>query len=290
MRKSTHEVFINPYPEKGEVTVLFAGNAQTPPLHEVGPQVLDYYLIHYVESGKGVFRLRGKEYLLAAGSSFVIFPGELASYSSDEDQPWAYRWIGFRGSKIEQMLSQLQLTPESPVGMDHRSSMFEWFRNTEKALRGGESGCGWQAEAYFRLVLAEFARQHRTSPVGQSRKDPLEYQANQAVRWLTLQYSQPISIDMMAKALGYHRSYLSKIFKQYTGKSPSQYLLKIRMERARNLLREPLTIEQVASSVGFPDSLYFSKQFRKWYGCSPTQYRQLSTDPAYDCQFDIGDR
>ncbi|WP_010273412.1 AraC family transcriptional regulator [Paenibacillus senegalensis] len=288
MQPSTHEVAVNPYPEAGEVTVLFAGNAQTPPLHKVGPQVLDYYLIHYIQSGKGVFRCRGTEYVLTPGSSFVIFPGELVSYVSDEQEPWAYRWIGFKGSKVDQMLSQIQLSPVRPIGAGHQSSMPVWFRRAEKALREGESGCSWQAEAFFKLILAEYARNHRVFPVGQSRKDPLEIQVDQAIRWLSLQYSQPITIDMMAKALGYHRSYLSKIFKQYTGKSPSHYLLKIRMERARILLKEPLTIEQVASSVGFSDALYFSKQFRKWYGSSPTQYRELTADPAYDCQFDAG--
>ncbi|MNO02539.1 DNA-binding transcriptional regulator AraC [compost metagenome] len=61
-----------------------------------------------------------------------------------------------------------------------------------------------------------------------------------------------------------------------------QFLLKIRMERARLLLSEPLTVEQVAASVGFPDALYFSKQFKKWYGQAPTDYRhyQLNMGPS----------
>jgi len=61
------------------------------------------------------------------------------------------------------------------------------------------------------------------------------------------------------------------------------YLLKIRMERAKLLLLEPLTIEQVASSVGFTDALYFSKQFKKWYGRSPSEYRQDNDFNPYDC-------
>jgi AraC-like DNA-binding protein len=62
------------------------------------------------------------------------------------------------------------------------------------------------------------------------------------------------------------------------------FLLKIRMERARLLLAEKLTIEQIASSVGFLDPLYFSKQFKKWYGSSPTEYRaMLQGKERYDC-------
>ncbi|WJH37586.1 helix-turn-helix transcriptional regulator [Paenibacillus sp. CC-CFT747] len=88
----------------------------------------------------------------------------------------------------------------------------------------------------------------------------------------------------MAQTLGYHRTYLSKIFKQQTGLSPMNFLLKIRMERARLLLEKPLTIEQVASSVGFSDALYFSKQFKKWYGASPSDYRQENQGKLrFDC-------
>lgn len=55
--------------------------------------------------------------------------------------------------------------------------------------------------------------------------------------------------------------------------SPKQYLLKVRMDKAKELLASPLTIEQVASSVGFNDALYFSKQFRKATGMPPSEYR-----------------
>lgn len=289
MNKPSHEVVINPFPGTGEVVVLFTGNAQTPPMHKVGPQVLDYYLVHYIESGKGTFRCRGKDYELSAGSCFVIFPGELVSYASDSDQPWAYSWIGFKGSKVDQILRQLHISPDQPTGAVGQNRYLPvWFRKAQRALGEGHPACGWHAEAYFRLIIAEYARNLKTLPAYEGRTDPLQLQVEQAIRWLSLQYSQPVSIEMMAKALGYHRSYLSKIFKQYTGKSPTQYLLKIRMERARVLLGEPLTVEQVASSVGFSDALYFSKQFRKWFGCSPSQYRDTGLGNAYDCQFGEG--
>jgi AraC-like DNA-binding protein len=58
------------------------------------------------------------------------------------------------------------------------------------------------------------------------------------------------------------------------------------MERAKLLLAGDLTIEQIASSVGFTDALYFSKQFRKWYGSSPTQYRSILNEQGagrFDC-------
>lgn len=82
-------------------------------------------------------------------------------------------------------------------------------------------------------------------------------------------------MEMMAENLGYNRAYLSKLFKEHTGITPVTFLLRLRLDNARRMLRErlELTVEQIAFSVGFRDPLYFSKQFRKMYGRSPTDYR-----------------
>ena len=79
----------------------------------------------------------------------------------------------------------------------------------------------------------------------------------------------------MAQHLGYTRAYLSRIFKQHTSVSPATFLLKFRVDKARLLMRErsELTLEQIASSAGFHDPLYFSKQFRRFYEMSPSNYR-----------------
>jgi AraC-like DNA-binding protein len=58
--------------------------------------------------------------------------------------------------------------------------------------------------------------------------------------------------------------------------SPITFLLNLRIDKARQMIRERegLTIEQISASVGLQDSLYFSKQFRRLYGLSPSAYRE----------------
>ncbi|WP_019536948.1 AraC family transcriptional regulator [Paenibacillus ginsengihumi] len=280
----THSVSFNRYPGRGELTVLFSGHAQTEPRHLVGPQVLDYYLVHFVVSGRGRFRTQGKDYLLERGSSFFIFPSELVTYESDGDEPWAYRWIGFKGDRAAELLLAAGITERRPVTVSgHPRRMNVLFGRIEETLRSGEPHCDLQAGGYLRLILAGYASELQNNPAPREKPSAIQQQVEQAIRWLTLQYYQPISIEQMAQTLGYHRTHLSKMFKQHTGLSPVQFLLKIRMERAKRLLMEPLTIEQVASSVGFADPLYFSKQFKKWYGKSPSEYRQDQHFNPYDC-------
>jgi AraC-like DNA-binding protein len=284
MRNPTHAFAINPLPGKGELVVLFAGNAQTEPVHSVGPQVLEYHLVHIVTGGKGRFRCMGKEYELTRGDHFFIFPKELVSYVSDESDPWSYRWVGFKGTHTDQLLSRYGISPHNPTvhtGGNRRVPAL--FHQIEETLRVGLPSCDIQAGGYLRLLIGEYAKEHSIPIASQRTVSPGQQQVEQAIRWLTLQYTQPISIEQMAHDLGYHRTHLSKIFKEQTGLSPMNFLLRLRMERAKLLMQERLTIEQVASSVGFADALYFSKQFRKWYGCSPSEFRSGKPTSTYDC-------
>ncbi|WP_243767368.1 AraC family transcriptional regulator [Paenibacillus agricola] len=279
-----HNVAFNPHPGKGELSVLFSGKAQTKPLHKVGPQVLDYYLVHYIVSGRGTFRCMGQDYQLKQGNSFFIFPGDLVSYASDSEQPWCYRWIGFKGNRADEYLHKLGITQHHPVNVtkQHRK-MNALFHQLEHKLHDRQPHSDMQSEGYLRLILAEYAQDLHETSVPAKEVPAIQQQIELAIRWLTLQHNQPISIEQMAQSLGYHRTHLSKMFKQHTGMSPMNFLLKIRMERARLLLQESLTVDQVASSVGFADALYFSKQFKKWFGRSPSEYRQDQTTNPYDC-------
>ncbi len=289
MNSDYFSVAINPYPGKGEVAVLFSGSDRTLPSHKVGPQVLDYHLVHYVISGFGSFQCMGRDYRLTKGDSFFIFPGELVSYQSDEVNPWKYRWIGFKGTYVDQLLSISGISSHKPVvktGNNRRVAAL--YHSVQQVLDQGKANCDLQADGYMRLLLAEYAHDLPLSPEAKPEATTdIRKQIEQAIRWLTLQYYQPISIESMSHNLGYHRTHLSKMFKQHTGMSPMNFLLKIRMERAKLLLNKPLTIEQVASSVGFTDALYFSKQFKKWSGSSPTDYRNASQKKsAFDCSQD----
>lgn len=269
-------VSINREPSRGELSVLFSGYSQTSHDHRVGPLVHPHHLLHFVLSGRGTFHCMGKSYTVEKGGAFFIYPGELVRYDADPESPWEYRWIAFKGLQVDQFLSRMGISPHRPVtSQSYSRRTAAYFRRIQEVLRSGGPVSDMQAGGWLRLILAELVRDR----VAEAAREPepeseIKRQIEQAIRWLTLQYSQPVSIEHMAQTLGYHRTYLSKMFKRHTGKSPMSFLLQIRMERANLLLGEQLTVEQVAASVGYPDALYFSKQFKKYFGLSPTEYRQ----------------
>ncbi len=278
----SYSVLSNPFPEQGDLQLLFTGSSQTRPSHRSGPKVVDYFLIHYVEEGSGTYVCDGREYALGPGDSFIIYPGVLVSYISDEAAPWKYRWIAFKGPSAQRLVESAGIAPERPTvrtAPRRRRHVRMCFERVRRTFAEMPPGTNLRAAACLQLLLAEYAdavlaAEDVSLPEGAG-GDASERLVKQAIHYLTAQYAEPISIELMAESLGYNRAYLSRLFKRHTGVSPVTFLVRLRLDRARRLLRErtELTVEQVASSVGFQDALYFSKQFKSAYGQSPTEFR-----------------
>lgn len=81
-----------------DVNPLVAGYEACEPEHFYGPCARDYYVIHYVVSGMGVFKTGDKSYSLTAGEMFLFSPRETIFYQADKEKPWTYIWIGFTTS------------------------------------------------------------------------------------------------------------------------------------------------------------------------------------------------
>jgi AraC-like DNA-binding protein len=278
---SEHYLFtegFNLAPYELDLSVLFSGEGKPLPGHKIGPSIHDYYLIHTVIDGKGVFESGSHSHVCVKGDTFVIFPGSLFSYQADRAQPWTYVWVGLKGEAVQQLLQEVGVTPDKPL--IHLDNLIE-IHNLYEHIRFSFQRSAYprleslEASGWLRLLVHKFGIANISSLSAQSitLPDVIDRQIDQAIRWITLRFHQQISIDHMASSLGYHRAHLSKVFKQKIGMSPKQYLLKVRMDKAKELLGGTLTIDQVSSSVGFNDALYFSKQFRKWSGMSPSEYR-----------------
>ena len=88
-------------------------------------------------------------------------------------------------------------------------------------------------------------------------------------------YMNEISLEMFAKDMYLSQVYISKIFKEETGSSPINYLIKTRLSKAKEILEtENLPIKVVSEKVGYDDAYHFSKLFKKYYGYSPSALKQ----------------
>ncbi|MFC4099919.1 AraC family transcriptional regulator [Paenibacillus xanthanilyticus] len=271
---------VNPLQPRGELFVLFSGHGRPVPGHSIGPAVHHYYLVHTVTSGRGVFRMDGRVYELETGDTFVIFPDTLFSYAADRAEPWTYRWVAFKGEGAADAMAALGIAIDHPViKLSSLTRALRLYKAMQRTFERTPSAdlADLEASGLLRLLFKLFgdANRNRLRTPDQGLGTDIERQIKRAIRWLSLQYAESVSIDDLSRTLGYHRTHLSKMFKQTTGLSPKQFLQQVRMERARELLDGPheLQIDQIAASVGYSDPLYFSRLFHKFAGCSPTAYR-----------------
>lgn len=278
IRAESYYVVSNPLVEENELQVLFAGHSQTKPAHKNGPKVFDYYLIHYIHSGQGTFTSLGQDYLLGAGDSFFIKPGKLVAYVADVHEPWHYSWIACKGKAVLRFFDTLGMTSSKPViSAADNLSIPELFVHLQNTLKSHSDSLNLKANGYMHLLVAQYCDLVSPHTVNMPEAmDDMDRTVQLAVQYLTTQYAESITIEMMAESLGYNRAYLSRIFKSAMQQSPVTFLLHLRLDKARRLIRErmELTLEQIASSVGFNDPLYFSKQFRRIYRITPSEYRR----------------
>jgi len=93
------------------------------------------------------------------------------------------------------------------------------------------------------------------------------------MNYMNKNYMQQISLDKISRNMYLSPAYISKVFKEETGESPINYLIKTRLSNACDMLKKnSLSIKQISKNVGYEDAYYFSKLFKKYYGVPPSKY------------------
>ncbi|MDQ0091975.1 iron complex transport system substrate-binding protein [Paenibacillus anaericanus] len=103
----------------------------------------------------------------------------------------------------------------------------------------------------------------------------------QAKHYLQERYAEPVTMDLLAELLDSSPRHLSRLFKRQTGSSPIDYVIQIRMNKAKELLlTTDATLQKIAETIGYPDSYYFAKMFKKHVGVAPIRYRSGNIRPG----------
>ena len=102
-----------------------------------------------------------------------------------------------------------------------------------------------------------------------------EFYVRETISFIEQFYAQNITILDMANRCHLERSYFGKIFKEVVGQSPQEFLIQYRMSKAAEALTlSTKSIGDIGVSVGYQNSLHFSRAFKNVYGMSPREYRQ----------------
>ena len=232
--------------------------------------------LFYVVDGKGEFNIQGQRFPVKPNDFVIINPQVEHTELSSPDEPLEYIVVGING------LSFSNLTPVSEGG--HPFSFFN-LRDEQKDilryLNAMVQEATSQSMSYelvchnlLEILLIKILRhQHFDLEVGKQSKATKDISFIK--HYLETYYHESIQLEDLASMTHLSRFYISHSFKKEIGMSPMEYLIDIRIKESKILLRTTnYSISQVADIVGFTTPTYFSKQFRKSTGISPTDYRE----------------
>jgi AraC-like DNA-binding protein len=216
----------------------------------------------------------GGERRAAGAGSFLLLPaGAPHAYGADEAEPWSVQWIHFRGRAAAAFMSWARgsgaetVLPTDPIWAEKLdfSPVYEVLEQdyTRTSLL--------VAAARLRSLLTKLpgARDR-----GGASSAP-EVVAR-ALAWMRRNPGERLRPVRMAREAGWSETHFRGVFKAATGYPPLEYFLRLKVQRACQLLdTTELRIGEVAAALGWSDAFYFSRQFRRITGQSPRGYRKV---------------
>lgn len=238
---------------------------------------IDYYLIHYITKGEGLFFIEDEVHHLKEKEGFIIPPNTKNNYYPLAGNPWSYRWIGFNGNLCRQFFQQCGLLHDTSnttanyiYTFNDKDKMDKLFGNVYH-YSDTDQHFAALGDAYQILNLLK--KQHQEEI--RHRLTDAEKYVQHAVKLIHNNYqTMDFSVEVLANKIQIERSYLFRLFKKHLNISPKAYLVQTRLNKSTELLRKSSnSIEEIAYLVGFQSASHFSRQFSKNKGVSPSAYR-----------------
>lgn len=203
----------------------------------------------------------------------MIPGGTYHAYGADTQNPWSIYWFHCRGSYVDALVSNLTLGAGnffiSPFPI-HWEPMTQLFEETYSLLESGFSPqnlltAGTVMAHLLGLLIFGTANCH------EGHDSVVEH----TITYMRGHIEDRLGLGELAHQVGLGRTQFIKRFKAATGKTPIDYLLRLRLQQACQYLDlTAWSVQEVAQAVGVNDAYYFSRLFHKIMGQSPSQYRQ----------------
>lgn len=229
-------------------------------------------------SGSSEYLIHDKKVVIKAGDLLVYNAGVVHDEVSGPDMEVGSYCVGVGGLHMPGLRPNALIPDEAgyvfPTGRyfeDMKELFVMIFRNLAAGEPHAELFCTSLLHALLVSVLTV------TEGVGETRENPADEPhilGSRIKDYIDRHYMEPITLQSMGEALSISPYYLSHVFKQMSGYSPVQYLLRRRIGEAQTLLiTTELSVARIAEMVGYDSQSYFNLQFTKNVGMPPSRYR-----------------
>ncbi len=231
----------------------------------------DYYLL-YVDEGS--FDLdRPLRTVLHAGELVIFAPQIHTGFHTHVEPPTTHYYVHFTGYAAADLLSQCGLSTSTVYRLDNRErvvSKLETLMNTF-SVRDEVFDADAASKLLSLLVAVGRMVSSQQSPTPVTKKRRLE----RTLKYIHKNYTENLTVRQLAQMEYLSESRYRALFSAVMKQSPSEYIINLRMNTACELLENSaVDIRQVSQMVGYTDQRYFTRLFRKRYGCTPTEYRK----------------
>lgn len=253
----------------------------------------DFIELVIVMKGHSSFLIDGQEYHASEGDLLLINPGTHHKRIIPEDAPTAtecyvgltdVNYVDCRKDALPLFCGR-QIMVSFPEAL--RKELFYLCNAINKEANSCETGRYFMVKAYLLQMLClieRYRRQEIRTEDPQIRREAVrcefksinkKYVIRRITDYMETHYWEKISLDQIAENMYLSSYYISKLFKSETGDTPINYLISLRMNKAKEMLeqRPDCAIQEVAAAVGYEDAYHFSKLFKKYYGISPLYYK-----------------
>ena len=244
-------------------------------------RILSEYQLIYITNGGGTFISDSiKKTEVREGNMFLLFPGEWHNYQPMKKTGWDEYWIGFNGINIDNRIESGFFSKNKPIfkvglheeivqlyqqAIDVARQQRTGFQQMLAGIVNHLLGCAYTLDKHFTFEDLQV--------IGQINKSKIIFLEN---------FKKDIKPEDVAKQVNMSYSWFRRIFKQYMGFSPAQYLQELRIQKSKELLtNSSKTVKEIAFEVGFDNPDYFSTAFRKRAGMTPNKYREFTQGKNY---------
>lgn len=237
-------------------------------------RVLNEYQVIYITSGKGIFESDScRQQEIKAGTIILLFPGERHRYRPLTETGWDEYWVGMKGPVLDNLLKENFFTREKPcLYIGFQEGMLQLFHLIIEKTKQENPGYQPLIAGAALHLMGNIHYLVKQQVNGNKEKEQL---MNKARLLFRANISQHYSPEQAAEELQVGYSWFRKEFKKYTGLSPFQYYIQLKIEKARELLNDPaVSVKEIAYDLRFDSSFYFSRIFKEKTGFTPTEYRK----------------
>jgi len=274
IHRSRYEVPTSSHKQMG-LWVHGAGYHRAQPAHPDWTRILGHYAAVYVSRGEGWFQSAPSgRFEVRPGILFWLFPPIGHSYTPHDGSTWTEQWVIFNGTMAEQFERLRYLTASKPyVDVGDNPEIPRLFARLEEIFHeSGPLAVPMASAITHELIVLVHGIGTGLLRAGAGRGDPT---IAEALKIIERESSVGLEPEELASRLHVGYSTLRRRFKQVTGYAVKEYILRVQLKKAKELLAfTSETVAEIATQSGFADPYYFSRLFKEREGIPPTVFRE----------------